>query len=214
VVAGSYRDYLEAEYPDHMDRLEDLEQLALFAEGYLELSPFLEELSLTEDYGAGRDADACQDERMVLSTIHQAKGLEWDAVFVLGLVDGKFPSQRSLEEDGGLEEERRLFYVSVTRARRSLFLTYPISGGDDTLMFSQPSQFVQEVPGELLEEVRLRATVGGANRFAGPQVRRSSGPRSSGWGSDESTIVLDDMGERKSMPKPNISSFLRDLDEL
>jgi hypothetical protein len=81
-------------------------------------------------------------------------------------------------------------------------------------MFSQPSQFVQEVPGELLEEVRLRATVGGANRFAGPQVRRSSGPRSSGWGSDESTIVLDDMGERKSMPKPNISSFLRDLDEL
>lgn len=208
VVAGSYRDYLEAEYPDHMDRLEDLEQLALFAEGYTELSPFLEELSLTEDYGAGRDEPSQHEERMVLSTIHQAKGLEWNAVFVLGLVDGKFPSQRSLEEQGGLEEERRLFYVAVTRARRSLFLTYPISGGDDTLMFSQPSQFIQEVPGALFEEVKLRAAV------TRPQTSFASRPRPSTWGDDEPTIVLDSLGERKTTPKPNIGSFLRDLDEL
>ena len=221
VVAGPYRDYLEAEYPDHADRREDLEQLALFAEGYTELSSFLEELSLTENYGVGREEGEHDDERMVLSTIHQAKGLEWDAVFVLGLVDGKFPSQRSLEEEGGLEEERRLFYVAVTRARRLLFLTYPISGGDDTLLFSQPSQFIQEVPEELFEELKLRAAVvSGAQRFAARPTERSfgqgsQGRRSSGsmtWGSDEPTIVLDSLGERKPTAAP--TSFLRNIEDL
>ena len=70
---------------------------------------------------------------MVLSTIHQAKGLEWDAVFVINLTDGAFPHPRALGEEGGLEEERRLFYVAATRARRQLFLTYPITSGYETM---------------------------------------------------------------------------------
>ena len=196
VIASGYRDYLEAEYPDFNDRLEDLEQFALFAEPYDDVGKFLEEVTLTEDYGAGREDGTDDRERLVLSTIHQAKGLEWDAVFVMGLVDGKFPHQRALDEDGGLEEERRLFYVATTRARRHLFLTYPISSGDDTLMFGQPSQFIQELPDDLVEEVRLR-----------------SSPRQYRISDNEPTIVLDSLGERKPM-KPSVGSFLRNIDEL
>jgi DNA helicase-2/ATP-dependent DNA helicase PcrA len=206
VIAGGYRDYLEAEYPDFMERLEDLEQFALFAEPYDDTQTFLEEVTLTEDYGAARENGTDDRERIVLSTIHQAKGLEWDAVFVMGLTDGKFPHQRALDEDGGLEEERRLFYVAVTRARRHLFLTYPISGGNDTLMFSQPSQFIQELPDGLVEEVRLKAQVG---RREEVQSRRKN------WNfeDDEPTIVLDELGERKSV-KSAPGSFLRDVGEL
>jgi len=211
VITGGYRDYLEAEYPDFMDRLEDLEQFALFAEPYDDVSKFLEEVTLTEDYGAGNpstgsgpDGGTDDRERLVLSTIHQAKGLEWDAVFVMGLVDGRFPNQRALDEDGGLEEERRLFYVAATRARRHLFLTYPISSGDDTLMFSQPSQFVQELPEDLVEEVRLRAS---------PRPLPGNGRSHYRVMDDEPTIVLDDLGERKPV-KPVMGSFLRSVDDL
>jgi DNA helicase-2/ATP-dependent DNA helicase PcrA len=198
-IGNGYREYLEAEYPDHADRLEDLEQFALFAEPYDDVTKFLEEVTLTEDYGAGKETGTDDRERLVLSTIHQAKGLEWDAVFVMGLVDGKFPHQRALDEEGGIEEERRLFYVATTRARRHLFLTYPISSGDDTLMFSQPSQFLQELPDGLVEEVRLKA--------ATPQHRRSS------WDDDEPTIVLDAIGERKTV-KPAGGSLLRNVEDL
>ncbi|OGL94883.1 hypothetical protein A2348_05345 [Candidatus Uhrbacteria bacterium RIFOXYB12_FULL_58_10] len=205
VITGGYRDYLEAEYPDFMDRLEDLEQFALFAEPYVDVNTFLEEVTLTEDYGAARENGTDDRERLVLSTIHQAKGLEWDAVFVMGLVDGKFPHQRALDEDGGLEEERRLFYVATTRARRHLFLTYPISSGGDTLMFSQPSQFIQELPDSLVEQIRLRGQPSGGSH--------GQRPTQSAWRDDEPTIVLDDLGERRPT-KPSGGSFLRNIEDL
>ena len=209
VIASGYRDYLEAEYPDYMDRLDDLEQFALFAEPYEAVSTFLEEVTLTEDYGAGKSSSGTDDrERLVLSTIHQAKGLEWEAVFVMGLVDGKFPHQRSLGEEGGLEEERRLFYVAATRARKHLFLTYPISSGDDTLMFGQPSQFVQELPDGLVEEVRLRASA-----FQPFQTSRPSKPFHASFNDDGPTIVLDSLGEKKPM-KPMVGGFLRNVEDL
>ncbi|MBI4257015.1 ATP-dependent helicase [Candidatus Uhrbacteria bacterium] len=212
VIAGDYRDYLEAEYPDFMDRLEDLEQFALFAEGYTSLQTFLDEVSLTGEYGIVRNNEVApgfslgeteREDRLILSTIHQAKGLEWDAVFVMHLVDGKFPIGAALDEDGGLEEERRLFYVATTRARKELYFTYPIMSGYDTLMLSQPSMFLQELPDGLLEEVKLKAAIS----------RPVHGSFSdSEWG-DGPTIVFDDLGERtqKSVPK---MSFLRDIDEL
>ena len=204
VTGGDYRDYVEAEYPDFMDRLDDLEQFALFAEGYKSLTTFLDEVSLSADYGSVREQGGREDdEKMILSTIHQAKGLEWDAVFVMHLIDGKFPIGRALEEKGGLEEERRLFYVATTRARKHLFYTYPITAGYDTLMISQPSQFLQELPTGLLEEVRLKAAY-------------SASPSRSRWNDksdDGPTIVLDEMGERV---KKDISgmSFLRDVNDL
>jgi len=198
VASSDYRDYLEAEYPDFMDRLDDIEQFALFAEGYQNLTTFLDEVSLTDEYGAAREQGSSDDEKIVLSTVHQAKGLEWDAVFVISLSDGKFPNQRALEEDGGVEEERRLFYVAVTRARKHLFLTYPITTGGDSLFIGQPSLFLQELPSGLLEEVRLR--------------RAPSRPAPS-WGDDGPTIVLDDFGETVKKEAPS-GGFLRDIDDL
>ena len=99
------------------------------------------------------------DEQIRLSTIHQAKGLEFDVVFVIMLCDGLFPSARSLDERDGEEEERRLFYVAVTRAKNELYLTYPLmrfmpgSTGD---IMQQPSRFLAEIPKDLIEEWNLR----------------------------------------------------------
>src|SRR5207247_6695142 len=101
------------------------------------------------------------DERVRLSTIHQAKGLEFDVVFMIMLCDGLFPSARSLEDPEGQEEERRLFYVAITRARDELYLSYPLlrftrgAGGD---FFQEPSRFLREIPAELIEEWNLKPT--------------------------------------------------------
>ncbi len=171
-VAGStYQDYLEREYPNWRDRLEDLEQLALFAETYTELEPFLADISLYDEIVAGRDrgTTSADRERMVLSTIHQAKGLEWDTVFVIHVAEGSFPSKRALGEgESGMEEERRLFYVAVTRARRRLFLSYPMTMGYDALLFNQPSTFIDEVSPRLFERIEVReAGWGGRGRSGG-----------------------------------------------
>ena len=207
VIASEYRAYVEAEYPDFMDRLEDLEQFALFAEQAKDLTTFLDEVSLTDEYsgeegqrGPRGQRGRKEEDRVVLSTIHQAKGLEWDTVFVIHLVDGKFPNPRALEEKGGLEEERRLFYVATTRARKQLFFTYPLVSGYESLLIQQPSLFLQEFPRELFEQVKVKSSV---SRF--------------GMHSDESerTIVFDELGEELK-PARSVSgmSFLRDVEEL
>ena len=207
VVSGDYRNYLEAEYPDFMDRLEDLEQFALFAQGYTSLQVFLDEISLSVDYSTFREEGGSrEEEKIVLSTIHQAKGLEWTAVFIMHLIDGKFPNDRALEEDGGLEEERRLFYVAATRARTQLFFTYPITSGYDTLVLSQPSIFLQELPDKLFEKILLKTAV---NSFSS----RTSSYQSS-WDDDDPTIVFDELGERVQKEMPKGMSFLRNIDEL
>ncbi|HBL39517.1 TPA: hypothetical protein DDZ10_02490 [Candidatus Uhrbacteria bacterium] len=194
IVVSDYQDYLESQYPDYHDRLEDLEQFALFAEQYSDVSSFLSEVTLKDDYGAVREEGEEERDRMVLSTIHQAKGLEWDSVFVMRLSEGSFPHKRSLEDTSAFEEERRLFYVAATRARRRLFLTYALSSGFDTLAFHQPSTFIEEVPRRLFEEVRLKDAL---------PIREAS---SKDGGYEEPTIVLDDAGERTAKPMPK--SFL------
>ncbi|MBP7006423.1 ATP-dependent helicase, partial [Patescibacteria group bacterium] len=218
VASSSYREALEAEYPDYLDRLEDLEQFAIFAEGYADIGAFLEDVSLSDNYGGKREQGEREEEKIVLSTIHQAKGLEWDTVFVIGLVEGKFPNERALEEDGGIEEERRLFYVASTRARTRLILTYPIMSGHDTLLAGQPSTFISEMPSGLTEEVRLRSLT---PSWASSSVFRSAPPKHSAeedqeYEDDEITIVLDANGERTSSPaKPSGKmSFLRDIEDL
>ena len=148
---SNYRDYLAAEHENSDDRLEDIGQLAVFAEKYDTLTDFLAEAILYEGYQA-RAANSTDGQRIVLSTIHQAKGLEWDAVFVINLVDGGFPNQRAMMEDGGLEEERRLFYVAVTRAKRNLFLTYPETARMGGLSWNTPSMFLSEIDESLLAE--------------------------------------------------------------
>jgi DNA helicase-2/ATP-dependent DNA helicase PcrA len=100
------------------------------------------------------------DQSIRLTTVHQAKGLEYDIVFVIGAAEGLFPIRRAVES-GDTEEERRLFYVAVTRARDELYLLYPkmnTKGGGS--MFLTPSRFIQEVSQDLYEPVRIRRNYG------------------------------------------------------
>ncbi|MBP9827979.1 ATP-dependent helicase [Patescibacteria group bacterium] len=221
--AGSetYKEYLESEYQNSRERLEDLEQFGLFADQYDELGAFLDAVTLTGEAGGLSDPEKppqqTETSRVILSTIHQAKGLEWNTVFVLNLAEGAFPSQRSYDE-AGMEEERRLFYVAATRARRKLFLTYPITSGFDHLELRQPSPFLDEIPKDAIETIKLRAAprFGGgassyyANKYAAPKSGRSA--RFSD--DDEPTIVLNDLGEQSTPKRASPGSFLRDIDEL
>ncbi|NNL63140.1 MAG: ATP-binding domain-containing protein, partial [Woeseiaceae bacterium] len=118
------------------------------------------------------------DDCVQLMTMHSAKGLEFPLVFLCGMEDGLFPHQRSISDPNGLEEERRLCYVGITRAKQSLFITYAeqrrLHGMDN---FSQPSRFISEIPDEFVEEVRPRVQVSRPlARPAGRPRRRSSAP--------------------------------------
>ncbi|MDO8425835.1 MAG: ATP-dependent helicase [bacterium] len=203
VAGGSYRDYLEAEYPNFQERLDDLDQLALFAEKYEQPQDFLAETSLTELFGVERvGVNESEQERIVLSTIHQSKGLEWHAVFVMGMTANAFPNRRAMVEDEGMEEERRLFYVAATRAKNVLTLTYSLSGGYDASYLAAPSPFIAEIPPEMLEPI-------GVSRIA-PRMRWDDDRNS-----DEPVIVLDALGERSaSKSSPRSGGFLRDVSEL
>ncbi len=162
VMEAGYEDYLEDNYNNYRSRLEDLTQLASFARQFPTLEDFLSQLALLTNLEAEDDRPApADDERIWLSTIHQAKGLEFDIVFVIMLCEGLFPSQRSLQSLEGEEEERRLMYVAITRARDELYLSYPLiragyGGGIDTVQ--HPSRFVNEIPADLVEEVNVRPT--------------------------------------------------------
>jgi DNA helicase-2/ATP-dependent DNA helicase PcrA len=160
VIEAGYEEYLEESYANHRSRLEDLEQLAVFARQFPTVEDFLTQLALLTNLEAEAEQPALKDdERLRLSTIHQAKGLEFDIVFVIMLCDGLFPSDRSLETDDGEEEERRLLYVAITRARNELYLSYPLvrSGyGGSGDMMQRPSRFLDEIPTELVEEWNLR----------------------------------------------------------
>jgi DNA helicase II / ATP-dependent DNA helicase PcrA len=160
VIEAGYEEYLEESYANYRSRLEDLEQLAVFARQFATLEDFLTQLALLTNIEAEDEQPAkTDDERLRLSTIHQAKGLEFDVVFIIMLCDGLFPSARSLETAEGEEEERRLMYVAITRARNELYLSYPLmraSFGDRGDMMQQPSRFLAEIPKELVDEWNLR----------------------------------------------------------
>ena len=157
IMEGGYEDLARSVFTNFESRIEDLEQLAIFAAQYDTLAAFLEELVLLgEMYGQDVKGGGGDDEErpVVMSTVHQAKGLEWDAVFFVHLVEGALPSPRALGERDGEEEERRIFYVGTTRARNELYLSYPIvrpGGGLTGALLQQPSRFLQEIPTRLME---------------------------------------------------------------
>ena len=162
VLDAGYDDYLKENFANYRNRLEDLEQLAVFAYQFGSVEDFLTQLALLTNVEA-EDGQATDDdtEKIRLTTIHQAKGLEFDVVFVIMLCDGLFPSGRSMETEEGEEEERRLFYVAITRAKNELYLCYPLerasfskSGGDG---MQRPSRFLSEIPRDLLNEWNLRS---------------------------------------------------------
>jgi DNA helicase-2/ATP-dependent DNA helicase PcrA len=159
VMDAGYDDYLKETYDNYQRRLDEIQQLAEFAFQFGSVEEFLTQLALLTNVEA-EEAPQTDTERLRLSTIHQAKGLEFDAVFVIMLCDGLFPSARSAESNDGEEEERRLFYVSITRAKNELYLCYPLvrggfgASGVDT--FQSPSRFLSEIPGELVNTWNLR----------------------------------------------------------
>jgi DNA helicase-2/ATP-dependent DNA helicase PcrA len=161
VVEAGYEDHLRETYANYRSRLEDLEQLSVFARQFETVEECLTQLALLTSLEAEEGQPASRDdERLRLSTIHQAKGLEFDAVFVIMLCDGLFPSARSLETPEGQEEERRLFYVAITRARNELYLSYPLvrpTPGAGADVIQQRSRFLREIPPELVEEWNLRS---------------------------------------------------------
>ena len=117
---------------------------------------FLAHAALEAGEMQGDDFDDC----VQLMTLHSAKGLEFKQVFLVGMEEGLFPSQQSVEDVGRLEEERRLCYVGITRAMQQLYLTYAESRrlyGRES--YPRPSRFLREIPPEHMQEVRMRATV-------------------------------------------------------
>ncbi|GLC26023.1 ATP-dependent helicase [Roseisolibacter agri] len=130
MIRRMYDALLRERYDNAEPRLADLEQLQTIAAGYADRAAFLSALALeppsaTQDL-AGADEPG-EDDALVLSTVHSAKGKEWDAVFVIWAADGMFPLARAAGDPDQLEEERRLLYVALTRARHELYVTYPLN---------------------------------------------------------------------------------------
>jgi DNA helicase II / ATP-dependent DNA helicase PcrA len=159
VVEAIYDDYAKANFTNYELRREDLNQLASFARQFSNAQEFLSQLALISNVDAEPAPNAAADNEAVnLSSVHQAKGLEFHTVFVIWLTDGMFPSSRSLETRDAIEEERRLFYVAITRARDELYLSYPhmrLNAGFGDV-FQRPCRFLKEIPNELLEDWEVK----------------------------------------------------------
>jgi DNA helicase II / ATP-dependent DNA helicase PcrA len=158
ILEGLYDEYLKDSFENFESRRSDIEQLSQYGGSFDDITEFLGQLSLMSaiDGEPTGDQSAPDDEKVTLSSIHQAKGLEWQVVFLIWLVDGQFPNGRILEADDlpMLEEERRLFYVAITRAKDELYLTYPMMNpksytGD---VICRPSRFLEDFPQEMVEE--------------------------------------------------------------
>ncbi len=159
VVEAIYDDYAKTNFANYELRKEDLNQLAAFARQFKDANEFLSQLALISNVDAEPAVPQTNEQEAVnLSSVHQAKGLEFHTVFVIWLTDGMFPSSRSLETRDAIEEERRLFYVAITRAKDELYLTYPhmrLNAGYGD-MFQRPSRFLKEIPSQLIEDWNVR----------------------------------------------------------
>ena len=185
-LSNLYEPILRSRYPDdYPRRLQELEELMVIAGNFEEIGEFLTEMALDppdEEEAYGKQECVC------LSTVHSAKGLEWDVVFVISLAEGRFPSPMALDRDEDLEEERRLFYVAATRAKDRLYLVYPrwirVSHGGGRP--GRPSRFLEEIPTGLIKKwdpvpehmVKVRAPggrlgVNGGVFSAGSRVRHA-----------------------------------------
>jgi len=162
------RDFYEKDSRGNAEsRVENLDELVNVASrfertaedidaGLGELSAFLSHAALE----AGENQGEAWDDCVQLMTLHSAKGLEFPVVFLVGMEEGLFPSQRSVDDEGRLEEERRLAYVGITRAREKLIVTHAESRRmHGTEMLARPSRFLGEMPPELIDEVRPRVQV-------------------------------------------------------
>jgi DNA helicase-2/ATP-dependent DNA helicase PcrA len=163
IVEGVYDEYMQSKFKNADGRKQDLESLSNYSANFTDASVFLSQLALVGGVDTDEKPSATprDKESVTLTTAHQAKGLEWHTVFAVWLADGMFPNNRAIDDDagGGLEEERRLFYVTVTRAKDELYLTYPVMNfqSRDGEVLQRPSRFIQELPEELMEAWNVRS---------------------------------------------------------
>src|SRR5467141_849349 len=146
---GGYGEALKQRYANAQARSDDVLQLADYALQAESLEQLLADLTLLDSLEAEDVVEGAEpDEKLTLSSVHQAKGLEWRVVFLIWLADGRFPSAPALRAPDGEEEERRLFYVAVTRAKDELYLTYPMmqEERDQARLLLRPSRFLDELP--------------------------------------------------------------------
>ena len=161
VLENGYNKHMLMNFDNAQDRLEDLRELVNFAHTYKSVKDFLADVTLRESFKGetilrdGESPEAAPE--LVLSTIHQAKGLEWQVVILIGLAEGQFPHAKSIENGDELEEERRLFYVVATRAKEELLLIHAMTRYDynEGTVISRPSIFISELPGDCYEDVEV-----------------------------------------------------------
>ncbi|MEE4264293.1 MAG: ATP-dependent helicase [Desulfobacteraceae bacterium] len=156
-VIKYYLPILKERHDDHPKREKDLEQLLAIMERYGNLENFLTDMALEPPNTSVGDTfatEAAPPDRLVLSTVHSAKGLEWHTVFIIWALDGRFPSAQSIYKQEDLEEELRLMYVAATRARENLYFTYPgqIYDRSAGVMLNRPSRFIDMIPVDILEQ--------------------------------------------------------------
>jgi len=158
-IDGWYGDYVKGAFANYPSRMDDLKSLIGFAGRYEEMQDLLAQIVLLNSETSDRSADPEQD-ALKLTTVHQAKGLEYGVVFIIGLADGQFPLRRAIDA-GDVEEERRLFYVAVTRAKDELYLCYPrVNSKGGPQMMMQMSRFLQETPDTLYQQLRIKRSWG------------------------------------------------------
>jgi len=150
-----YHPMLKKRYDDHQKRKKDLEIFEQIAERYKNVGTFLADLALEPPHESIVDVTPVgnEEEYLTLSTIHSAKGLEWNSVFIIYALDGRFPTFHAVNSIEELEEERRLMYVACTRAKENLFITYPINIYDreSGTILTKPSRFLDGLDHNLLE---------------------------------------------------------------
>ena len=217
-----YDEYLRAEGPESADRLDNVRELITGAaelvadeEGEVGLSPldhFLQKAMLVAQLDVlGPDADA-----VTLMTLHNAKGLEFPIVFITGLEDGLFPLAKAFDDPALLEEERRLFYVGITRAERKLFLTHAEERRrNGEFMPSKASSFLTAIPEAMLEQrqtIKVRSSgrsfmhsLGGGSQWGNSRVR--SAPTRTQWLDDDATFPPSASQRRPGMPVTRAPSF-------
>ena len=155
IIDAGYSDYVMTHFDNSKDRVDDLKELVNFAHHYKSTKTLLQDVTLRESFkGETIEAAPVDNEHLVLSTIHQAKGLEWKAVFIVGLCEGQFPHSKSMDERAQLEEERRLFYVAATRTKKELYLLHPLTRYDYQMgtVITRKSLFLEELDTKLYEK--------------------------------------------------------------
>ena len=156
-IVNYYVPILKEKYDDHPKRTRDLEHLVTIMERYDNLQPFLTDMALEPPNTSLNESfftDDQSEDRLILSTIHSAKGLEWHTVFIIWALEGRFPSIHALHRKKELEEELRLMYVASTRAKENLFFTYPAQVYDriSGMILNRPSCFIDNIPEDILAE--------------------------------------------------------------